>query len=109
MRTWGCSFYVLDVDDRSTVPEPTHILIVYGADRPGIVFRVCDTLSKRSINITDLNSRLVGSTDDPVYALMLELEVPASEDNGGLMTELTAIAQEMGVVVSLRDAEDDVL
>jgi glycine cleavage system transcriptional repressor len=104
-ETMGLTFSVLEVDDRTTVPQPTHVLVVHGADRPGIVFTVCDALAERGVNITDLDSRLVGD----VYALMLELEVPASEDVTGLSARLTAIGQEMDVAISLNERESDVL
>ena len=42
---------VLEVDDRPAVARPSHILTVYGADRPGILYRVTDTLAGAGVNI----------------------------------------------------------
>ncbi|MEX2394981.1 MAG: ACT domain-containing protein [Actinomycetota bacterium] len=102
----GMLFSVSAVDDRVSVPHPTHILTVYGADKPGILFRTTQVLSDQGANITDLESRLVG--DPPVYAVMLELEVPA-DAVARLDDALRATAEEIGVDVVLREHEADVL
>jgi glycine cleavage system transcriptional repressor len=104
----GLTFSVLEVDDRATVPNPTHIVTVYGADRPGILLRTAGVLADAGANITDLNSRLVG-TDEPVYALTLELEVPSGVDPDDLGRRLREVADEIGVDVVLHEREADVL
>lgn len=104
----GLTFSVLPVDDTASVPEPTHVLTVYGGDRPGILYRTCALLAEADVNITDLNSRLVGDAQ-PVYALILELEVPASVDATDLEGRVRAVAAELGVDVTLREREADVL
>jgi glycine cleavage system transcriptional repressor len=104
----GLTYAVLDVQDTADVPHPSHVLTVYGADRPGILFSVSELLASTGVNITDLNSRLVG-TDTPVYALMLELAVPSSVDVEDLESRLSDTARNIGVDVTLRIREDDVL
>ena len=88
------------------VTPPTHMVSVYGADKPGIVFRVTETLSRLGINITDLLSRVIGPADKPVYALMLEVSAP---DPGDLERELDALQSQLGVDVSVHPLEADVL
>jgi len=102
----GLTYSVLDVEDTSDTPHPTHVLTVYGADKPGILFHVTDVLADEGVNITDLNSRLVG-TDEPVYALMLELAVPGSAPQ--LLRRLVDVAASVGVDVTLNPRDDDVL
>jgi glycine cleavage system transcriptional repressor len=104
----GLTFSVLEVDDRASIPDPTHVLTVYGGDKPGILYRTCLVLAEGGVNITDLNSRLVGA-EKPVYALILELEVPATTDLAGLDEQLRAAAAEMGVEIVLATREADVL
>jgi glycine cleavage system transcriptional repressor len=104
----GLTFSVLDVGDTADVPEPTHILTVYGGDKPGILYRTCAVLAEHGVNITDLNSRLVGE-EQPVYAVMLELEVPRSADAHELEAHVRSVAAEIGVDVTLRERETDVL
>jgi glycine cleavage system transcriptional repressor len=104
----GLTYSVLDVEDTADVPHPSHVLTVYGADRPGILYRVTSALASAGVNITDLNSRLVGATT-PVYALMLELALPSSVSADDLERKLADEASALGVDVTLRVREDDIL
>ena len=54
---------------------PTHVLTVYGADRPGIVHDTAAALAGLGVNITDLRTRRTGG-DSPLYTLMVEVSVP---------------------------------
>lgn len=56
--------------------EPTHILTVYGADRPGIVHDTAATLAELNVNINDLRTRRTGDPSSPLYTLMVEVTVP---------------------------------
>jgi glycine cleavage system transcriptional repressor len=88
------------------VTSPTHIVSVYGTDRPGIVFRVAQLLADRNVNVTDLASRVVGSEEPPVYALMMEVAVPEGVDIEPALRELAA---ELDVEVTVRRLDADVL
>ncbi len=79
---------------------------VYGADHPGIVFRISQALAEAGANVTDMTSRIIGSADEPVYALMLEVAASADAD---LEEKLTDIASEIGVDVSVHPIEADIL
>jgi glycine cleavage system transcriptional repressor len=87
------------------VADPTHMVSVYGADRPGIVYRVAAALAGAEANVTDLTSRVIGAEDDPVYALMLEVSVPGEVDLERMLGELK---DELGVDVSVHPIEADV-
>ena len=54
-------------------PHPSHIVTVYGVDHPGIVHAVSARLAARAVNVTDLETRLVG---DGLYAMVLEVALP---------------------------------
>jgi len=88
------------------VTPPTHMISVYGADRPGIVFKVADALAGTDANITDLTSRVIGSDEQPVYAVMLEVVVPQDTD---LDATLTSLKDELGVDISVHPIDADVL
>ena len=88
------------------VDPPTHMISVYGSDKPGIVFRVADALAGSGINITDLNSRLIGEEGDPVYALQIEVRAP---ENADLDDVLTPMRDELGVDLSVHPIHADVL
>jgi glycine cleavage system transcriptional repressor len=95
------------VEEAAEVPDDaTHVVSVYGADHPGIVFRVADALAALGANVTDLTSRVIGSPVEPVYALMLEVSTP---DPDGVAAALDALRSDVGVEVSIRPIERDVL
>lgn len=84
---------------------PTHMVSVYGADKPGIVYRVADALAHAGANVTDLTSRIIGEEDRPVYALMLEV---AAEDVD-LEAILNGLRDELNVDASVHPLEADLL
>ena len=89
-------------------PEPSHIVSVYGVDHPGIVHAVSSALAERGITITDLNTRLAGEAEQPLYALMMEVAVP--DDAVADVTEaLEGAGAAQGVEVTVRPLEADVL
>jgi len=100
------------VSVREVPPEPQvppvgagHVLTVHGADRPGIVSAVTRLVADEGGNITDLTTRLSGT----LYLLVAEVDLPSGADLPGLTGRLTAVADELGVHVSLRPADSDVL
>jgi glycine cleavage system transcriptional repressor len=100
---------VRDVHETSLgVVEPTHVIAVYGADRPGIVYRVAEHLSSVGVNITDLSSRVIGSETKPVYALMLEVAAGGATSSD-LDEGLADLKRELGVDISVNEIEHDLL
>jgi glycine cleavage system transcriptional repressor len=82
-----------------------HIISVYGADRPGIVYMVTKELARRKVNITDLNTQVVGSKDRPVYVMVLEVDVPEGVDMKELDKEFDRIRKELSVSITVRPIE----
>jgi Glycine cleavage system regulatory protein len=87
------------------VPGTAFTLLVHGADRLGIVAAVTGALARVGGNVTDLTTRLSGA----LYLLSAEVDLPSTVDADELMAELDTVADELGVEVSLRSAEADVL
>ena len=88
--------------------EPTgagYVLTVHGADRLGIVAAVTRRLAAAGGNITDLTTRLAGD----FYLLIVEVELPSTVDANALAAELAEVANSLGVRLSLRPAEPDLL
>lgn len=90
-------------------PAPTHVLTVYGADHPGIVAAVCDSLAARRVNIDDLATRVIGSEQQPVYTVICELTLPGDLEPAVLAADLEGVSVAQGVEVSLRELDQDVL
>lgn len=78
------------------------MISVYGADRPGIVYRVTKELAERQVNISDLNSKLVGSEERPVYVMMLETILPDSISEEEIKQVMAKLAAEMKVDINVR-------
>jgi glycine cleavage system transcriptional repressor len=90
--------------------EPSHIVTVYGVDHPGIVHSVASALAGCQVNITDLNTRLVGDPDrEDLYAMMLEIALPEGLTADRLESLLEATRREQGVEVTIRELEQDAL
>ncbi|MEV4352319.1 ACT domain-containing protein [Actinoplanes sp. NPDC049596] len=83
--------------------EP-YVVSVHGADRLGIVAAVTRVVAGAGGNITDLTTRLAG----PLYVLVAELDLPAAAAEE-LAEQLAVAAAELGVDVSLRRAEPEIL
>ena len=78
------------------------MISVYGADQPGIVYRVTKELAARSINITDLNTKLIGTAEEPVYVLMLEVALPEGETAESVEQTLAVLKIELNVEIGVR-------
>ena len=86
--------------------DPSHIVTVYGVDHPGIVHAVSARLAARAVNVTDLETRLVG---DDLYAMVLEVALPLELDPEALAAMLAEVGAEQGVEVTVRPLEADVM
>ncbi|HEV7897634.1 MAG TPA: ACT domain-containing protein [Planosporangium sp.] len=82
-----------------------YVLSVHGADRLGIVASVTRGLAEFGGNVTDLTTRL----SDSLYVLVAELDLPAGTDVDMVCDRLDAVARALGVEVTLRPAETDLL
>jgi glycine cleavage system transcriptional repressor len=86
--------------------RPSHIVTVYGVDHPGIVHAVSARLAARGVNVTDLETRLAG---EELYAMVLEIALPAELDPEALAAMLAEVSAEQGVEVTVRPLEADVM
>src|SRR5262249_13332228 len=82
-----------------------HILTVHGADRLGIVAAVHRPVPEQAGNLTALTPRLAGTRS----WLVAEGDLPAGADLAGLRDRLAAVGATLGVEVSLRPADADLL
>lgn len=78
------------------------MISVYGSDKPGIVYRVAKELGERRVNITDLNTKLVGSEQRPVYVMMLEAMLPPGVTIEEMEQAMQGLKDELSVDISVR-------
>ncbi len=81
------------------------IVTAIGRDKTGIVYKISGLLSKRKLNITDLNSRIIGKDPRALYAMILEVDVPAKVSLKSLESDLKKLEKSLGVEISLRKTE----
>lgn len=76
--------------------QPSHAISVIGPDQTGIVYHVSAILAQHQVNILDLDSQLLDRSEQPIYAMILEVD--ASQANqADLKAELEAKAHELGI------------
>jgi glycine cleavage system transcriptional repressor len=92
-------------DRAPETPGGHYVLSVHGADRLGIVASVTRGLAEFGGNVTDLTTRLSGD----LYVLVAELDLPAGTDVDMVGERLGAVARALGVEVTMRPAEMDLL
>jgi len=101
----GLTVTVQSVPDAHSEAAPDTLLTVYGADKPGIVYQVAAALASRGVNITDMDTRLTGTTDAPVYVMLLEAVAGETE----LAAEMEALKASLGVDITVQALESEAL
>jgi len=101
----GLTLAVQAVPDALPEDAPDTQITVYGADRPGIVYRVTSRLAARGVNITDMDTRLTGTAAAPVYVMLLEAVAGETD----LTEDLAALREELGVNISAQPLDTEAL
>ncbi len=78
------------------------MISVYGSDKPGIVYQVAKELGDRQINITDLNTKLIGDEERPVYVMMIEAMLPEGIEVETVESWMVELKQKLQVDISVR-------
>ena len=84
---------------------PSVMLSVYGADRPGIVAQVARAVADQGGNITDMNTRVIGSSERPVYVMVLEVLLPVECRPEAFQEALDRLKPTLGVDITVRPIE----
>lgn len=104
-RERGLTVTVQPVADTHAEQNPDTLLTVYGADKPGIVHAVASRLAAQNVNITDMDTRLAGTAESPVYVMQLE----AFAGDADLTDALEALRAEMGVEITQQTLDAEAL
>jgi glycine cleavage system transcriptional repressor len=106
----GLAVWVHDVAETvpTTLDGESWTIAVHGADRHGLVSGVSAALVDLGANIVELSTRLVG-TDRPLYAMLVEVMLPAGTSGHSLQTRLDEVAGELGVTASAHPSSADIL
>ncbi|WP_243372851.1 ACT domain-containing protein [Geotalea sp. SG265] len=102
----GLHVHVRTLHDNEVCPVKEEgelcLVSVYGSDQPGIVYRVTRELADRTVNITDLNTRLIGTKETPAYVLMLEAVLPQGMTVEDVELLLEKLKKELNVEIQVR-------
>ncbi len=97
--------YKLSVYKYDTVPTSAdglpYTLSVYGADKAGIVHDITSVLSQYSINITDLQTKVITKSETDIYIMILEILTPENIDEATWQKELTEKATSIGTDITI--------
>jgi glycine cleavage system transcriptional repressor len=102
----GLATYIRTLSEEEICPMKEEgelcLVSVYGSDQPGIVYQVTRALADQCINITDLNTKLIGTKEEPVYVLMLEATLPEGLTVDGVSDMLENLRKELNVEITVR-------
>jgi glycine cleavage system transcriptional repressor len=107
----GLAIGVKEISSRQASFRPaarrSFIVSVHGQDRPGIVHRVTDALSRRKFNITDLSTHRTTGGRSPGYILFIEGDLPSSVALPVLRRDLQRLQARLKTKIDIRpvDAE----
>jgi glycine cleavage system transcriptional repressor len=100
----GLTIHVSRAGHEPIPSEPTHLLSVYGSDKPGILAGVTRALADAGANVTDLETRLLSAEDDPIYAMVIEVFVDEDHEDA-LTAAVSAACEDLAVDHSMRRIE----
>jgi glycine cleavage system transcriptional repressor len=80
-------------------------VVVYGADHPGIVHGITVVLAEAGANVVDLTTRIT----DALYAMVIEVALPAGLTGADLDGRLAGAAADLGVECTVHPSEADIL
>lgn len=108
-RELGMSFHMRELSDEelkeSSADGNVHMISVYGADKPGIVLGITRELAELKINITDVQTKYAGSSANPVFMMILEVDAPANLSTAQLDRSLRERAVRLGVDITVQSLE----
>lgn len=82
-----------------------HLVTAFGKDRTGIVYEVSRALAGLRVNITDLDSRILGKGSKTTYAMLLEVDVPGQAVLAKLKNLLMKVSKKLKIEIQVKPLE----
>ncbi|SNZ09719.1 glycine cleavage system transcriptional repressor [Persephonella hydrogeniphila] len=76
-------------------------IVVYGADKPGIVYKVAKLLADKNINIADLRTEKTPE----LYVLISQVEFPAGLKEDDILGDIEKLKEELNIDISIEKVE----
>ncbi len=81
------------------------MITAFGKDRTGIVYEVSRALAALRVNITDLDSRILGRGAKTTYAMLLEVDVPKLSVLSKVKTMLAKVSKQLKIEIQIKPLE----
>ena len=81
------------------------MITAFGKDRTGIVYEVSRALAGLRVNITDLDSRILGKGAKTTYAMLLEVDLPGKAALPKIKTLLAKVARQLKIEIQIKPLE----
>jgi len=97
------NIYVKEVDYRENNDKNDRLyrVVVYGGDKPGIVYKVASLFAKRGINIVDMTTEKVND----LYVLITDIEIPNKVNYDEFKNEIKKLQEDIDVDISCEKVE----
>lgn len=82
---------------------------LYGADKPGIVYALTETLARHKFNISDLQTHRISASKKPGYILFIEGDVDTNNRFNQLKKSLALLQKKLQVTLRIEPFEQPVL
>lgn len=86
-----------------------YMISISGADRPGIVKGITAVIARKGGNIVDLETKSSQRTRPPAYYMLLEVDLPRGVSETAFRQALVRAGKKVGVHVSVRPVENEIL
>ncbi|RUM58974.1 MAG: amino acid-binding protein [Persephonella sp.] len=98
----GLNIYVKEIDYKEEDKKDTlYKVIVYGGDKPGIVYKVAKLLAENNINIVDMTTE----KSQDIYVLITDVEIPDSIDFEEFRAKIKQLQYDIDVDISCEKIE----
>ena len=96
------NIYVKEIDyEEEDKKDTLYKVIVYGGDKPGIVYKVAKLLAENNINIVDMTTEKA----QDIYVLITDVEVPDSIDFEEFRAKIKQLQYDIDVDISCEKIE----
>jgi glycine cleavage system transcriptional repressor len=82
-----------------------YIVTAIGRDKTGIVYKISQILAGHRLNITDLNSKILGYGPHAIYTMMLEMDVPKKFNIKTIETPLKKLQRTLKIELQVKPSE----
>lgn len=110
-KKWHLTFFWKDLKGRLRRGErhpndsESYLISAMGRDRTGIVHQISHLLASYGLNITDLNSRILGRGARAIYTMLLEVDIPRRFSINKLERSFKVLRRKLGIEIRIRPVE----